>query len=321
MLSKQPPLHHPHITFTSPLPGHRRSGGGASGISVKKTLWLMAIALFCVGLKALDIRTPDGQARNWKLEQLRGLELKTFQTTRVKGIEKIEDTWQGIDLLPWLKDQSEFFWHELEFVSVDGHSLRLHRADLETKPVWLALRDSKGWLEEGIRLVFPGQRDNIWIRGLDMIILHGFIPLPEPRRIYPWASLKQAGDETGMIDLSDFIAYFWAETKGDLLLVSDVLKPVVLKYPEHLANAKLGIEPDAVSLLAESLPESLLPQRLIFIQMGNQAVIMPQALRIMPALARLLSWSLSPDWKAVMPLYEQYLPGADIPVGSWLERD
>ena len=287
---------------------------------MRRTLFTLAIALLSISLSALAIQIPDADARHWSLDQLRGLELQAFQTTRVKGIEKVEDTWMGIDLLPWLNSQSSYFWHELEFVSVDAHSLKMHRADLETKPVWLAIKDSKGWLEEGIRLVFPGQRDNIWIRGLDKIILQGFTPVPAPRRIYGGDDVRLPQDDYGIINPSDLIGSFFAETKGDLLLVSTDLKPLVLRYPEHLSAAYFVVFDGRISLQSKSLPASLLPNPIIYMQIGHQAVILPQYLERLPELAKQLEWPETLSWKVLKPSYERFDPGKPLPQGSWLER-
>lgn len=277
--------------------------------------------MLCIGLSALVVQIPDAETRNWDLETLRGRELEAFQTVRVKGIEKVEDNWMGIDLLSWLSGQCGFYWHELEFISVDGHSLKLHRADLELKPVWLALKDSRGWLEEGIRLVFPGQRDNIWIRGLDKIIMHGFTPVPAPRRIYNWEDIKLPRDESGITDIADLISGFFAESRGELLFVSQDMRPVVLRYPEHLSSAFVASSEGLLFLRSVGLPVSLLPNPLVYIQMGHQAIILPQSLHLLPELAKLLSWPDQLEWQSVRPHYEQYRPGDQLPRDSWLERN
>jgi len=288
---------------------------------MKKICAIAIMLVLLVNLAALSIETPGQEKATCHITELRALPLEQFETTRVKGIESVSDIWRGIALLAWLDQQQDYFWHELEFVSVDGHKLRLHRADLVPRPVWLALSDAKGWLEEGIRLVFPGQRDNIWIRGLDRIILHGFTPHPAPRRIYSWDDIKVTHSSDGIIMIADLIGESFSEEKGELLMVSSELQPLVLKYPEHLEDGGLCFAEDQLKLCSEILPSALQLNSLIYLQMGHQAIILPQALKLLPELAKLLNWPELTVWKTVEPSYRLYVPGTVLPRDNWLERD
>ena len=292
-----------------------------SGLGLRKLALLLTalLSLGCLMALSLDIPGPDDKV--WEIEQLRAQQLGSFNTIRVKGIEKVEDNWQGLELIPWLEAQTDYVWHELEFVSVDAHSLRMSRLDLESKPVWLALKDSQGWLQEGIRLVFPGQRDNIWIRGLDKIVLHGFTPLPAPRRIYSWEDVNLPQDESGISSVTDLVSSFFAESQGDLLILSKDGTPLRLKYPDHLNEAQLVWKDGTLAIQPEALLLPGMPNSLIYLQMGHQAILTPEGVRLLPDLARALQWPESPGWKAVRPLYEKYEPGTRIPTDGWLERD
>ena len=286
-----------------------------------KPYLLIAIPFLMINqLAALVVELPDSRV-DWPVGYLQTLSLERFTTTRTKGIEVTRDSWEGFDLLPWLETQTDKIWHEMEFVSVDGHSLRMSRWDLESKPVWLALKDSQGWLQEGIRLVFPGQRDNIWIRGLDKIVLLGFSPLPAPRRIYSWEDVNLPQDESGISSVTDLISSFFAESQGDLLIVSKDGTPLRLKYPDHLNEAQLVWKDGTLAIQPEALLLPGMPNSLIYLQMGHQAILTPEDVRLLPDLARALQWPESTGWKAVRPLYEKYESGKQIPQDGWLERD
>ena len=286
-----------------------------------KPYLLIAIPFLMINqLAALVVELPDSRV-DWPVGYLQTLSLERFTTTRTKGIEVTRDSWEGIDLLPWLRKQTDYIWHELEFVSVDGHSLKLHRADLFSKPVWLALRNSQGWLEEGIRLVFPGLRDNIWIRGLDKIVLHGFTSLPLPRRLYSWEDVLLPGSASGIYPLSSLVTDFLGESQGDLLIVSKDCTPLRLRFPEHLREAQLVWKDGTLAIQPEALLLPGMPNLLIYIQMGHQALLTAEGVKLLPELARVLQWPESIGWKAVRPLYESYEPGNRIPVDGWLERD
>ncbi len=291
---------------------------------------LAAVLLLALPLGSLELRFGTGKSRHISIEELRQAPQSAFSTSRQKGLEQVVDMWEGIELLSWMQQIGAKDWHSLNFISRDGYSVSLHRAELEMLPVYIALRDADAYLDEAaIRLIFPTRRDNIWVRGLDVIELQGFEPLPPPRQLfiledYLRGTLGKKSSASGMA-FRDVMVSLFRQDSGSVVFVGDAGIQVRLDYPTHLANAFLAQSDDHWALESADLPQSVCIRQIVYIQCGAQAFVAQASVSHLQDLAKALGWDydglMRKTW-IVTPARKAFTEenaAEKLKPGSWIE--
>jgi hypothetical protein len=296
-----------------------------------KLMFAMAVLLLLtLPLSALELRFGAGKTRSISIDELRQAPQTAFDTVREKGNTRQTDLWEGIDMLPWMRAMNADNWHSLAFISSDGYRISMHRAELEAMPSFIAMRDRDGYLgEDELRLIFPQRRDNLWVRGLSAIELLAFDPLPPPRQIFVWedtlsGTISTRSSQEAMA-LAEVMHKLFRLDSGSVVFAGDSGEAVRLEYPSHLGNAMLTMEAGKLVLSGKSLPSSVCPEGIVYIQCGPQAFILAEALPLLPDLGKYLQWETggsAPSMRLVTPSIQPFEPGSEtqkIKPGSWIE--
>jgi hypothetical protein len=244
----------------------------------------------------------DGNELEFSLPQLRNQTLETFTTNRFKNSEPLVETWSGISLQNWLASLNFNDYQSIRFESADNYMVRIHRAELDSMPGYIALIKENALLDSSeVRLIFPTQRDMYWVRGLARIYLEDFKPAPPPRQFYLWenetAKLTLLDEPKPFTKISGYrfdeiMEKVFHTDAGSVIIVSrDGLK-ARLDYPKHLQGSVLAKTSDGtLNLKSPVIPAGMWLKDIVYLQCGPIATIRSDYLYRFPALRELLSWS------------------------------
>lgn len=265
--------------------------------------WTMIIALMIMTclLHGLEIIDKDGRVTGYQISQFRDEPQQDFSTARHKKGMDITDNWQGIDLHAWLKKHKHTDWQSLRFESSDNYMVRLHKAELDTMPGYIALKQNGVWLDSTeVRVIFPKQRDMFWIRGIARIYLEDFKPIPQPRQTYIWESAVtkiRLYDEPEPFKnmqgyrFSEVMSTLFAQDEGSVVMVSRDGIRMRLEYPRHLKGSIL--ERDTLgnlNLKSPLIPAGMWLKDIVYLQCGPYALLRQEFLYHLPQLSKILDW-------------------------------
>ncbi len=272
---------------------------------MKKTIMAFILASASL-LGAITITDSQGQAREYSYAELASYaQLEDLTTVREKDGETRTDTWQGFRFDHWLKANLDMPFKVIRFESDDRYMVSLSRAEFESLACWLVFaQNEKTFPDEGLRIIFPDLRDMKWVRDLDRVVLEDFDPLRMPRR---FEFLDARLDSAALVeDPAPFInlkGYYFADllplsaredTLGSILYSADGMK-LALEYPRHLDGAILEPTDDGFNLKSPAIPGGMWLKNIVYIQLGDFALIHPGNLDALIALNRVLDWKLGPD--------------------------
>ncbi|MDD2331314.1 MAG: hypothetical protein PHI68_01535 [Candidatus Cloacimonetes bacterium] len=255
-------------------------------------IWLVSC------LSSLEICDPQGNIRIYNQKELEALPQEAFITNVQRGTSQVTNHWKGIKLLPWLNELDLIGWHSITFVSIDGYEISMHRAELESMPVWLAFsqNDLIFALDE-LRLVFPELRDRFWVRALAKIQLVGYEPAPAPHQIRIVKSLaayleeKILPDANGSINCLKLMNQEFHSSEGSLIILDKKLRKLRLEYDKTLKNASLVVNSEALAELElPDLSSSLLPREIVYLQAGPYALLQADQYPRLLELGEALGW-------------------------------
>ncbi len=266
------------------------------------TILLISSAL----LSAITITDAQGQTREFKYAELSSLApWEEFQTIRSKDGETKTDTWQGVRFDHWLQTLAPTPFRVIRFESDDRYMVSLSKAEFDTLACWLVFaQNGKTFPDEVMRIIFPALRDMKWVRGLNRVVLEDFDPLQMPK-LFEFLD-ERLGSATLVEDPAPFVninAYYFADllpfsaredTLGAILYSADGMK-LVLEYPRHLQGAVLEPTDDGFNLKSPVIPGGMWLKNIVYIQLGDFALIHPGNLDALIALNRVLDWKLGPD--------------------------
>jgi len=255
----------------------------------------------CLHLDALLLYTMEGQELEFSLPQLRALKQESFSTNRTKNNQPLVEKWAGLNLQNWLASMNYNEYQSIRFESTDNYMIRIHRAELDSMPGYIALSRKKTFLDSSeVRLIFPSQRDMYWVRGLARIYLEDFKPAPPPRQIFIWenetAKLSLLNEPKPFTKISGYsfdavMQEVFHTDAGSVIIVSrDGLK-ARLEYPKHLQGSVLEKKADGtLNLKSPVIPAGMWLKDIVYLQCGTVATIRSDYLYRLPALRGLLTW-------------------------------
>lgn len=271
---------------------------------MKKTL-LCLIACSASLLSGITLTDTQGLSHSFSYQDLAALPRQEVSTIREKDGEKRIDTWLGFRFDHWLKTNLEQPFKIIRLESADRYMVSFSRAEFDTLASWLVFsQNGEIFPDEGLRVIFPSLRDMKWVRDLERVVLEDFDPLSMPRRF------EFLDDRLGSAALVEnpapFIntqGYYFADllplsaradTLGAILYSADGMK-LALEYPRHLEGAILEPTDDGFNLKSPVIPGGMWLKNIIYIQLGDFALLEPGNLDALVALNRVLDWKLGPD--------------------------
>jgi len=291
-------------------------------------------------LSALDVIADTGETVSFSLDDLMKAELESFDTSREKNGEQTTESWQGINLQKWLSGLGFTQFQSVRFESPDNYMVRITKAEYDSMPGYIALRRGEEWLDaNGIRVIFPAQREMYWIRGLYRIYVESSSFLSPPKRIYVWDAIVAKLDSVNVIEpwgrfsgysFNQLMSEIFQLQAGSVLMVSrDGLKANP-DYQQHLKDALLEVAQDgSLNLVSGLIPTGMWLKDIVYLQCDSVAVIRHDFLYRLPFLYDTLNWNeltftgkviRVSDTRTETAIEDLYLPDAE-PLTSeeWLE--
>ena len=301
--------------------------GGFQSSAIKVAGGFQSSAAWFSGLNALTVCDTHGWANEFTYAELASLATDSLATVRSKDGETRRDIWQGFRFDSWLKEKLSRPYKIIRFESADRYLVSFSRAEFDTLAAWLAFAQNGEKLpEDGLRLIFPALRDQKWIRGLQRVVLEDLGPLGLPASFgFLDERLRQSPllqDPAPFTNLNGY--YFEAllpvsarnATLNVLFYSGDGMK-LELEYPLHLAGAVIEASDDGFSLKSPLIPGGMWLKDIIYIQLGDTALIKSGNLNALIALNSLLDWDLGPQVSFVIRQGEEL---RSIPLIDVLER-
>ncbi len=269
--------------------------------------FMMLALLGAATLGAITLVDPQGVETQVAYDELVALPRQDVETVREKDGELRRDIWQGIRFDLWLKPRLLDAFNVIRFESEDRYMVSLSKAEWDTLACWLVFgQGGKVFEEQSLRLIFPALRDQKWVRGLDRVVLENFDPLKLPAR-FEFLDQKLSADKL-VQDPAPFVnakGYYFKdllplsarEKSCPVVLYSQDGMKLALDYPFHLEGAILEVTDDGFNLKSPQIPGGMWLKRIIFIQMGDTALIDTHNIDTLVALNRVMDWQLSPAAK------------------------
>lgn len=270
-----------------------------------KSVIFTLLAITCLTgtqLLALDVYLHTGAVSNHNLSSLQSEQQESFETVRHKDGKEIKDNWQGISLQKWLNKHDYTDFQSIRLESHDNYMVRVHKADLDSMPGYIALVKDNQLLDSlEVRVIFPQQRDMFWVRGIVSIYLEDFKPVPPPRQIYIWDAEKAALTYHQELPIfkalsgysfNNVMETIFHQEAGSVIVVSrDGLK-TRLEYPKHLKDAVLATDLEGtINLKSPIVPAGMWLKDVVYMQCGPYALIKQDYLYRLHTLYSLLNWS------------------------------
>jgi hypothetical protein len=302
---------------------------------------IIAILLTSVTMcYSFEVFNSDNSSMLYNLNDLQKSPLEKFQTTRHKDGRTLIEQWEGINLKNWLKDNAYEDFQNIRFESYDNYMVRIHKAELDTISGYIALKKENNLLDSAdVRIVFPSQRDMLWVRGVTRIYLEDFKPVPPPDQIFIWDTIKSklnlVENPEPLVNISGYpiemvMHKVFHMEEGYVVIVSRDGMKSKLEYPRHLKGAVLEtFESGELNLKSPVIPAGMWLKDIVYIQCGPFAVIKYDFLHMLPQLYKSLDWSsLTPSANVIkaspgkMPVKIESLiqPGsAPLTADEWIE--
>ncbi|MBP7205939.1 MAG: hypothetical protein KBA54_05415 [Candidatus Cloacimonetes bacterium] len=256
-------------------------------------------------LGAITVTDTKGFTQSHDYSDLASLPREEFTTVREKEGETRIDTWQGIRFDLWLKANLDKPFKVIRLESADRYMVSFSQAEFDTLASWLVFaQNGKTLPEDQLRVIFPSLRDMKWVRGLDRVVLEDFDPLGMPSRFeFMDARLESAALVVNPEPFINLRGYFFADllplsSRQDslpaILYSADGMK-LALEYPRHLEGAILELTDEGFNLKSPVIPGGMWLKNIVYIQLGDFALIHPGNLEALIALNRVLDWKLGPD--------------------------
>ncbi len=270
-----------------------------------KNLLLSLISGAITMLGAITVTDTKGFTRSFDYAVLASQPQEEFTTIREKDGETRTDTWQGIRFDIWLKANLDKPFKVIRLESADRYMVSFSQAEFDTLASWLVFaQNGKTLPEDGLRVIFPSLRDMKWVRGLERVVLEDFDPLGMPSRFELLdARLESAALVENPAPFINLRGYYFADllplsarqdSVSAILYSADGMK-LSLEYPRHLEGAILELTDEGLNLKSPAIPGGMWLKNIVFIQLGDFALIHPGNLEALIALNRVLDWKLGPD--------------------------
>jgi hypothetical protein len=307
---------------------------------------LIALTLFCVlalcfsNLNCIEVINKSGVSTNISLKVLKAHNLENFQTKRHKDGRDIIDNWQGIPLQKWLLEEGFDDFQSIRFESDDRYMVRIHKAEMDTMPGWIALVQNNAPIDSSeIRIIFPKQRDMFWVRGIARIILEDYRPVPKPHQLFisdiAFAQIPLLTDPAPFKDIKGYnfdtiMEEIFCDNEESVVLVSRDGLRLRLEYPKHLKGAVIEFTKEGnYNLKSPNIPGGMWLKDITYMQSGPFAIIRKDFLSELVALYKLLEWKV-PDNLQInikvntvtkeIPIYNaEDLSGFNFQQNEWLQ--
>ncbi len=269
-------------------------------------LILLAILISCITtISGIEIISKTGVASYITYNQLKAHPLESFQTKRHKDGKDIIDNWQGIPLQKWLEQENINDFQSIRFESDDRYMVRIHKAEMDTMPGYIALVHEKVPIDSTeIRVIFPKQRDMFWVRGIARIVLEDYRPVPKPRQLFiaenALAKLSLLKDPKPFVDIKGYsfdtiMSDIFCDDEESVVLVSRDGLRLRLEYPKHLQGAVIEYTKDGkYNMKSPNIPGGMWLKDITYIQCGPVSMIRKDYLNELASLYKLLEWK-APD--------------------------
>lgn len=266
------------------------------------TILLLGITIIsCCVLNGIEVTNKSGVSSIISFQKLNSHPLESFQSKRHKDGKDIIDNWKGIPLQQWLIEEKLNDFQSIRFESDDNYMVRIHKAEMDTMPGYIALWQNNTPIDSTeIRVIFPKQRDMFWVRGIVRIILEDYRPIPKPRQLFiaenalskiplvnnpkPFVDIKGYSFDTIMEDI-------FCDTEESVVLITRDGLRLRLEYPKHLKGAVIELTKDGkYNLKSPNIPGGMWLKDITYIQSGPYAIIRRGYLTELASLYKLLEW-------------------------------
>jgi hypothetical protein len=287
---------------------------------LKRTFVFVGLLVLMSTCFSIEVYNSDNTSTIITLDVLRQAKLEIFRTIRHKDGRDITDNWEGINLANWLRNNSYNSFQSIRFESNDNYMVRIHKAELDTMQGFIALKRENKLLDSTeVRIVFPSQRDMLWVRGLARIYLENFKSAPPPAQIFIWDAAKNRlsliKDPEPFVKISGYRIesimqkIFHTEEGSVILVCRDGMKSR-LEYPRHLKDAVFEATDDGtLNVKSPIIPAGMWLKDIIYMQCGAFALLKQDYLPMLPSLYKSLEWTnlkssemvvrMTPHWETV----------------------
>lgn len=258
-------------------------------------------------LWAITLTDTEGLTTTYDYEYLASLPRAEVETIREKDGETRLDSWSGFRFDEWLRNGLGKPFEVIRFESGDRYMVSFSKVEFEAQECWLVFsQNGKTFADNSMRAIFPALRDQKWVRGLERVVLEDFDPLSMPKR---FELLERRLDQENLLENpAPFVntrGYYFADllplsarqdTLDTVFYSSDGMK-LALEFPKHLEGAIIEFSDDGFNLKSPQIPGGMWLKDIIYIQIGDTALIHSGNLDALIALNRIMDWKLNPDVK------------------------
>lgn len=269
-------------------------------------------------LHSLTIINPEGISRELSYEELSALPRQDFETISLK--DQSRSLWQGIRLDNWLRDNGYTDFSRIRFEADDRYMSSLESGEYDSLACWLAFsREGKPFADKSMRLIIPGTREMKWVSNLARVILEGALPIVVPHSFMLIDRYLQDfelhRDPAPFVDIEgwffrEFLPEEMLNSGGDLYLLSRDGISSNLSYPKHLQDAVLELRDGGYHMKSPQIPGGMWLRDVVFLQMGEYALIHKEHLTLLVELSKKLDWKLGENskWKLVKEQKSEIIP-------------
>lgn len=270
---------------------------------MRKYNLLLILLLVSFSLQGFELVLKNGVSGDFPNSSFTTLPREDLVTFRTREEGTRRDTWQGIRLDNWLRENDLRDWSVIRFESDDRYLVSFEQVAFDTTSCWLMMQQNgREFAPEEYRVIFPNLTQNHWVRNISRIVLEDFRPLPLPKRIYPMQSLlagltlhenPQPFVNIRAYRFEEIMRALGSRRKAEVILwTSDGLK-LNLEYPKHLQGAVLELHPEGYyGLKSPQIPGGMWMKRIIYVQVNKRAMLDSSSFRKVIDLNGLLRWEL-----------------------------
>lgn len=264
---------------------------------------IMILLLICISLQGFELVLKNGVSGDFPNSSFSSLPREDLVTYRTREEGTRRDTWQGIRLDNWLRENELRDWTVIRFESDDRYMVSFEQVAFDTTSCWLMMQQNdREFAPEEYRVIFPNLTQNHWVRNISRIVLEDFRSLPMPKRIYPLQSLLAEltlhTNPAPFVNIrgyrfEDIMRALGSRRKAEVILwTSDGLK-LNLEYPKHLQGAVLELTDDgSYGLKSPQIPGGMWLKQIIYVQVNKRAMLDSSSFRKVIDLNGLLNWEL-----------------------------
>ncbi|MDP2172828.1 MAG: hypothetical protein Q8M98_08715 [Candidatus Cloacimonadaceae bacterium] len=287
-----------------------------------KYILLIIICMGVLMLHSLTIITCEGMSREVSYDALSALPMQAFATISLK--DKSRSLWQGIRFDKWLRDNGYNDFKRIRFEAEDRYMTMLEKSEFDTLECWLAFSsEGKIFEDKSMRVIFPGTREMKWVSFVARVVLEGELPIVVPQGFMLIDSyLKEFvlhRDPTPFVDIEgwlfrEFLPDEILRNGGELYILSRDGVSSILSYPKHLQDAVLEYREGGYHMKSPQIPGGMWLRDVVFIQMGEYALINKYHLSILIELSKKLDWKLGANskWRLVKGAESKEIPFSSI---------